>query len=200
MTAEPLMPPALEKQLEKGNQQLRIRVENINQNVRLSHYDFKMLIIEHSDPLKHPWRRRQMKNRLINLYRLLDKFIFTDIQIHSHGIWIRGRKRSPRGRTIIYQFYVEGSKLLDPYLLHRIRDMAKENNSTKLPEFYDAEFSLEDKQMEADLIAELFGDIFREYALSRRRRGRPRKYPLNLQGGTDGTNSENNTPSLMINK
>jgi len=197
---EPLAPPPLEKQLLKGNLQLHIRVENINQNIRLSQYDFKMLVVEHSDPLEHPWRRRQTKNRLINLYRWLDKFIFTDIQIHSHGIWIRGRKKSPQGRSITYQFYVEGSKLLDPYLLHRIRDVAKENNSTKLPEFYDAKFSLEDKQMEADLIAELFGDIFREYALSRRRRGRPRKYPLNLQGGTDETNSENNTPSLMINK
>lgn len=187
--AKPLTVLTIREQLmSKSRYDIKVLASEIGQIVTLS-TSFKMSVQSHPldlDSLRRP--RRRTLNRLLNLYRSLRTFTFYEIDMHPNGFHIYGSRTSEWGRHMTYKFWVPSEKILDPLVISGFRNFVK-SGSLVISGFHNKDEA--DRYQEvADLLAEFFDDLFREYKLMKRGRGRPRKYPLVQQEVQDDGQTE----------
>jgi hypothetical protein len=174
---KPLVVQTIKEQMDnKRRLDIKVLASEINQIVSLS-TSFRMSVQPHAFDLEATRRpRRRAINRLVNLYRSLRTFTFNEIDMYQNGFHIYGSRTSDWGRHMMYRFWVPNEKVIDPLVVSGFRKLTT-NGHLIISGFHNKDEA--DRYQEiADLLAEFFEDLFREYALTKRKRGRPRKYPL----------------------
>lgn len=175
------VPAPLAEQLKSRNGQFRLLfwIDTIQQCLVVSTYFSCKVEPRDYDPTPPPSysgrkpRRRGRLNRLINLYRSMPVIKMSNISFYKNGVVVRGFKKSPAGRNMLYKFWIPKNEMADPVLFNRIFE---QKPGLLVNDLYKMEM-VEANQTGMDLVVEFFEDVFRQYSL-RRRRGRPRKYPL----------------------